>query len=125
MPHKTVWEEKGIYWRFSGPVSSTEVEQANNEMYGNPRFDDIRYFIWDMADATAPEITVDVAEDAAATDRGASLTNAQIKGALISSNNYIDKLIQHYIKTSESMGTPWKLKLFNNLEDARSWVFCR
>ena len=49
MPYITTWEPTGIKWQFHGTVTSEEVDEANREMYEDPRFNSINYFIWDMS----------------------------------------------------------------------------
>ena len=122
MAHNTTWEERGIYWKFSGHVSAVEVEEADNEMYGDPRFDEIKYFIWDMTDASELGMTESDSDFPAGTDRAAAYTNKNLNGALVSNNEQIRKRFKRYIEVSSEIGNPWKLKIFNNLEDARAWV---
>jgi hypothetical protein len=122
MAHNTIWEEKGLFWQFSGEVTALEVQEANNELYSDPRFDTAEYFIWDMTDVSEVCLTESDVGHAVAMDRGASFTNNRLNGALIANNEHIRNLITQYIDASAVSGNPWKLKLFNNLEEARSWL---
>ena len=122
MAHNTTWEESGIYWQFFGYVSAQEVEEANNEMYGDLRFDDIKYFIWDMSNATGWGMTESDAAYSAATDKGASRTTKKVKGALISNDEKVRAIMNIYIEVSSKIENPWELRIFNKLEDAREWV---
>ena len=123
MPHKTTWEKEGINYQFYGDVSPEEVEEANSEAYGDHRFIDIKYFIWDMTGVK--NLGMNEEEDAvrsAVTDKGASLYKQSLKGALVANNKYIRKILERYIATSLRLESTWKLKLFYNAEDARKWI---
>ena len=43
MPHETKWEESGIYWRFYDNVNFDEISETITEVYGDHRFDKMRY----------------------------------------------------------------------------------
>lgn len=43
MPHKTNWEERGLLIEWSGVINATEILKSNGAIYGDRRFDEIRY----------------------------------------------------------------------------------
>ena len=47
---KIDWQEKGIYWKLSGIVTGDEIIEMDKAIYGDSRFDDIRYLIADESD---------------------------------------------------------------------------
>ena len=122
MPHTTTWESNGIIWQFSGTVTTEEVNEANREMYKDPRFDSINYFIWDMLNVD--ELVKDKFEigEPAATDLGASYTNSCIRGALIAHEGYVYDSCNNYIQLSKTLNNPWQLKLFNDKKNALIWL---
>lgn len=122
MPHKTTWEDKGINLQFYGDITTDEVEQSTAEAYGDHRFDDIKYFIWDMTDAESLITDEAHVESTAAESWAASTYKTSLKGAIVSNDNDICKFIEHYIATSSKMENPWELKLFSNTKDATKWV---
>ena len=122
MPFKTSWAEKGIYSQFHGEVTPAEIEEANAEVYGDYRFDHIEYFIYDFTDADDLALQQSDVEDSVATDKGASYTNRDIKGALVASDQQICEMIDSYMNMSSELGSPWDSKRFLNLDEARKWL---
>lgn len=123
MAHTTIWKPDGIIWRFFGVVDTDEVNRANSEMYDDPRFLRINYFIWDMLDVV--ELVKDDVElsEPAATDYGASFTNETIRGALVAHVGPVYDSCQRYIEMSAELQNPWQLRLFTNKNLARDWVY--
>lgn len=122
MPHTTTWEEHGVWWQFYGTVTPQELAESDAEMYGDPRFEHIKYFIWDTTDVediTFSEVHVELS---AASDWAAASYKQHMKGALVANNKHVQKRIQRYIETSIEFESTWDLKLFENLEAARLWL---
>ncbi len=122
MPHETTWEKKGVYWKFYGIVTVEEVNEANEEAYGNSRFDELKYFIWDGTDIKQLDLTEEDADISAATDRSTVSYKPIMKGALVANKEAIRKFLERYIDTSLEFGSTWGFKLFDCIEDARKWV---
>jgi hypothetical protein len=122
MPHQTLWENKGIYWRFSGVVTLDEQELADGEMYGDPRFDELEYFIWDGTDIDKVDYHETEADEPAAIDKVSSVYKPNLKGALIAKTESVKLVVQRYIKTSIELGSSWEFKMFDSLEQAREWL---
>jgi len=123
MPHKTIWEKDGIYWQFYGDITLAEVHEANGEAYGDHRFDDIKYFIWNMTDVNNLEMSLDDAKKPACTDEVASSYKRRLNGAFAATDKHIRKVIERYIELSIEHKSTWNLKLFYTEDDARKWVF--
>jgi len=123
MPHITTWDSTGIKWQFHGAVTSEEVDEANSEMYEDPRFDSIKYFIWDMSNVEKLIKNTLDNNRPVATDLGASHINKNIRGALIANEGDVYDSCNNYIKLSTNLNTTWKLKLFNDNESALKWLF--
>jgi hypothetical protein len=122
MPHFTRWEEDGIYWSFSGIVTLQEQKEADGEMYGDPRFDSLRYFIWDGTNISKIDYDEYEADGPAAIDKVSSTYRPNLKGALIANDESVRKIIKRYIKTSERLKSSWDLKMFDTIKQARDWL---
>lgn len=123
MPYITTWEPAGIKWEFHGAVTSEEVDEANREMYEDPRFDSIDYFIWDMSNVEKLIKNEDDNNKPVATDLGASHSNKDIRGALVANEGHVYDSCNNYINMSKKLKTTWKLKLFTDNESALEWLF--
>ena len=122
MPHVTKWEEKGIHWSFSGVVTMEEQQQADGEMYNDPRFEKIRYFIWDGSEIESIAYNTNDADEPAAIDKASSIYRPFLKGALIANNQEVRAVVERYITTSTKLRTSWNLRLFTSLDEARDWL---
>lgn len=123
MSHITKWEPTGVKWQFHGTVTSEEVDEANREMYEDPRFDSINYFIWDMSNVEKLIKNKLEINKPAATDLGASRTNKNISGALVANEGHVYDSCNNYIKMSKKLNTTWELKIFKDNESALKWLF--
>jgi len=122
MPHTTTWEKDGIWWQFHGTVDAKEFIEADAELYNDPRFDRIKYWIWDGTHIEELAIDEVHAELIAATDWAATEYNKEIKGAMIAKDKNIQKRIKRYLEVSMEFESTWQLRVFENLEEARQWV---
>ena len=48
MAFSTKWEDHGVLWTYWGSLKAKDLIASNNEIYGDPRFDDIDYQIVDF-----------------------------------------------------------------------------
>jgi hypothetical protein len=118
--YKITWEEHGVYCKFSGTVSGGELKQCNNDIYGDERFDKIKYQIFDMLDVTELAIkTIDV-HIAAACDSAAAITNPNIKCALVATDEKAHALSEVYQRGI--LTSPWKGRSFTTIMEAYAWL---
>lgn len=122
MPHITTWERTGIKWQFYGTITSEEVDEANREMYEDPRFNSINYFIWDMSNVEKLIKNKIENNKPVATDLGASNINKDIRGALVAKKGPVYDSCNNYIKLSKKVNTTWELKLFTDNASALKWL---
>ena len=120
MPYKTEWTENGVWWTYSGIVTSKEALQSNLEIYGDSRFDRLTYQIADFSGAEALELTEGEVKKIAYLDRAAALSNPKIKVAIVAHLDLIKEMAQMYANYSET--SPWQTKIFNTLQEARQWL---
>lgn len=122
MPHTTTWEEHGIYWQFHGIVDAEEFFETDAELYDDPRSDQIKYWIWDGANIEKLAVEDIHVELIAASDWAASENLQDVKGAFITKNPDIAKFMAVYIGISKEFESPWKSRIFENIETARQWL---
>jgi hypothetical protein len=120
MPYISEWENNGIYCTFSGRVTGKELIQCNNDIYGDKRFDDIRYQLFDMLSVTEIAITGEDVLIVASCDKAAALTNPAVKCALIAHNEIIHAFSSLYQKGIEK--SPWMGRSFYDVSKAREWL---
>lgn len=120
MPYVLDWEKNGVCCTFSGKATGMELIQCNNDIYGNKRFDEIRYQLFDMMRVTEIAIEDEDVLIVAACDKAAALTNPTVKCALVTNNEIILSLSILYQKGIEK--SPWKGLSFHNVSKAREWL---
>ncbi len=120
MSYSTEWETQGVHWRYWDTVSGEELIRSNLEIYGDERFDTMKYQIVDLSRINAFDVTRDQMLKIAAYDRAAALSNPRVKIAVVSRINSVTALARLY--HAENIQSPWETRLFETLQEARDWV---
>lgn len=119
MPYKLVWEDKGVYWKYFGIISGDEVIEASTMIYGEPRFDTLKYKLVDFLGVDKLDINRDQVALIAYQHRSAQRSNPYIKNAIVVNpqgaglaNNFADFFKDAF----------WEVKVFHNLDEANTWA---
>lgn len=120
MAFQTNWTQSGIIWKFSGTLTSDDIFRSSTEVYGDPRFDTMRFQLLDMVDVKDFDVSDEIMEEVTVMDMAASTTNPYLKIALIGSDMQIERLVSLYENTTGS--APWETAIFSTFEDARDWI---
>jgi hypothetical protein len=120
MATKIIWQEKGILFVHSETVTVDEVLEANNVMYGDPRFDKIQYQISDYTGVTSNLITFSDARVVGKLDNTSSVWNPKMLIAIVSTDENFHPVIRKYFESFKNQG--WKGGIFNTLGDAYKWI---
>ena len=120
MAYEITWEERGVYCKFSGTVSGDDVKHCNNDIYGDERFDNIKYQIFDMLDVAKLSIEAIDARIAAACDCSAAVTNPNVKCALVATDEKAHTLSRAY--QIGVLTSPWEGRSFTTIKDAYDWL---
>lgn len=116
MPYTTQWTQGGLIWKYSGTVSGEELLLSNLDIYGDERFDDLRYQIVDLSAVKNCKVTDKHMQKIAHLDMAAALTNPRIKVAVIN-GEVLSKVYANHTGVKH-----WQTKDFDNIEAAQSWV---
>ena len=120
MSYTTEWEPHGVLWRYWDMVNGRELIDSNLEIYGDERFDTMKYQIVDLTKVTAFKVTRDEMLKMAAYDRAAALSNPFVKVAVVAQITAIKSLTALY--DAENIKSPWETQLFDTVDQARAWV---
>jgi hypothetical protein len=120
MAYTTEWETQGVLWRYSGIVDGTELINSNLDIYGDERFDRMKYQIVDLTRVSAFNVTRDEMLKIAAYDRAASLSNPFVKVAVVAKITAIKALTVLY--DAENIKSPWETRIFDTVDQARAWI---
>lgn len=118
MSHTMAWEEKGVYWKYSGDVSGQEIVDASAVIYGDPRFDTITYKLVDFLDATSMSLSDQEIAVIAHQHKAAEISNPRVKNAIVMTfgADLAEKFAAFFTDSS------WEVKVFDDLETANQWV---
>ena len=123
MSYETIWEEKGIYWKYKGILTGEDLLQSNMSIYGDSRFDKMHYQLIDILDVESFEVDTEAMEEVTAMDLGASQTNPNLIVAVVSTHIQAKRLVELYETTTG--GAPWETEMFESVEEARVWITSR
>ena len=118
MAYKLKWEPHGVYWKYSGKVSGEEIIQASTSIYGDSRFDDLRYKLVDFLEAEAVDIDEKQVDIIAHQHMAAAISNPHIKTAIVSEEDLV--MAARFVANLSA--SPWEVRLFHNLDAANSWL---
>jgi hypothetical protein len=123
MPHEAIWEDRGIYWKFTGILTGDDLRQSNTSIYGDSRFDKLRYQLVDMLDVESFDVDTEAMEEVTAMDAAASQTNPRLIVAVVATQIQAKRLVELYETTIGN--APWETAMFETVEDARAWITSR
>ena len=115
------WQSKGVLVAFRGVIPIEELDEANETLYGDIRFTNCLYQIFDFGLADLSQIKlVDVAETAAV-DASISQAFPNPSFAIVTQQPIGEALVFHYKMMWEAHHMKWEIKMFRNVEDAYTW----
>lgn len=117
MSCEIVWADRGVHRRFSGRLHADEYAAVQDVVYGDARFDALRYSIIDFREVTEFIVTREQAEVLAAVTRGAFVSNPNIRGAFVTTVGWVVDLLN-----STFPDAAYPLAVFATLEEAEAWV---
>ena len=120
MTHQLVWEENGLYRKFTDKISGNEVLNSVLKIQSDPRFDKIRYVLNDFTEISDFEVSETDIKRIVSVDNAAALTNANIKIAIVATNEPLLQWIQYYCDRLEK--SPYEVKVFSYIDDAYRWI---
>ncbi len=120
MAFSTKWEDHGVLWTYWGSLKAKDLIASNNEIYGDPRFDDIDYQIVDFRQVNENCLTMSDMRRIAFLDRAAARSNPRIRVAVVMGE--VAGLCETTIYTANSGESPWEVERFSTMEAAREWL---
>jgi hypothetical protein len=121
MAYATTWLPHGVIWDYSEILTGDDVLQSNLEIFGDERFDELRYQIVDLTKVSSVEVTKKHMRKVAHLDMAAARTNPRVRVAVVATTCESvcigDLYDQLTLKKS-----PWVTKIFNSREEAEAWA---
>ena len=119
MSSKLLWEPMGVYWKYYGKVSGKEIIDASTSIYGDPRFDNLKYKLVDFLDIEAIDMDEYEVAQIAYQHKAAEISNQNIKNAIVvrsDSRELADKFCSFFDDSN------WKVRVFQDMDEANVWL---
>lgn len=118
MPHKMQWEKEGVYWQYSGDVTGQEIVNSSAKIYGDPRFDDLKYKLVNFLDASAVTMSDEEIAKIAYQHKAAEISNPRIKNAIVMTvaRDLADKFAAFFADSC------WEVRVFEDMKSANQWL---
>jgi hypothetical protein len=119
MPHNLYWEKDGVYWKYYGVVSGKEVVETSTSIYGDQRFDTLKYKLVDFLDAERLDMGEDEIALIAFQHRSVERSNPYIKTAIVMRPVGVDMARKFASYFTESF---WDVRIFHDRDEANKWL---
>lgn len=124
MPYLTDWIKDRVEFTFDGQLRADEIEEAAQEIYNDPRFQQCRLQIFDFSNASLATVDFNDIQNYAMHDSYISnsiLGNADCKIAIVSRDPHVHDLTEHYRSFSHTLNIQWDTQMFEDINSARAW----
>lgn len=119
MSYDLKWEDKGVSWKYYGQVSGKEIIEASKIIYGDPRFDELRYKLVDFLETETIEMDNHEIDVIASQHKASEMSNPNIKNAIVirsSASQLATKFAAFFSDSS------WEVQIFQDLDKANNWL---
>jgi len=121
MAYELVWEDNGVYWKYSGNVTGNEIIDASTSIYGDARFVTLKYKFVDFIDVEDLQMDKSQLALVAYQHLAAERANPYLKNAILIKTGH--KMAQMAHEFAAFFGkSSWEVKVFTNLEEANKWA---
>lgn len=124
MAYTVTWFENGFHAKFTGTLGFAGINGARSLFFEDERATHVRYMVYDFSDVETFILEELDPNYFAITDKGSNSYIREIQLALVAKDPSAQQLCKEYIKKSQTLGSTWMIKLFDNPADAQSWVDC-
>jgi hypothetical protein len=120
---KVEWQERGVYWKYTGSVNGEEIINASTAIYADRRFDDLKYKLCDFLDADSISMTPMEMNKVVCQHAAAAMSNGDIKIAVVGKKADFARLslLIECFRNYKSKAS-WPIELFEDLAAAHAWL---
>ena len=120
MNYKFDWLQNDLLVTFGEVISHEDIASADDALFGDPRFDDMEFVIYDLLPVQDLTITDNNLTLTAAINMSASQWNRKLKMALVATNESVIEAINRFIQLMEKSN--WDIRRFQSTEEAFDWA---
>lgn len=114
------WEDKGLVRKFSGVVTTDEIDSSAIQIQASPRLDDMTYNIHDFTEVTEAIVDDEYIKFMATRAAFSVSRNSRIKLAFVGNHPVLHKLMDAF--NSSGVGKH-RVMRFDSMEEARKYAF--
>jgi hypothetical protein len=120
MAYRVRWEGHGVYRRFYGTVSPSDLKAACLEIAADPRYENIRYVLSDFLEAQpVPDFTEREAAALLRLELNMFFDSPDIVNAAVASD---DKVLACVPYAASARLAPCPFGVFSSVAEARNWI---
>lgn len=119
MISKFEWKENNAHVTFGGDLSFSDINQADEKIFNDLRFEMLTYVIFDFGNIQNITVTAEEANQIGLLDRSSGISNRNIKIGLVTTDLLLMELSQIY--KDNLTGSNWTVGIFRNFESALEW----
>ncbi len=120
MGFEIIWQSpNGLIKRHFGHVTGSEIFAAVVRIEADSRFDTLRYVINDFSECTSISVAPGEIEEIAAIDHAASMSNPNIRIAIIATQPEV--IAQGKAYANDPL-TNYKTRVFSSIDEAEPWL---
>ncbi len=122
MAYTLDYNNNGFILTHHGPVTLGEIHEVNGLIHGHEGFDAHKFQLIDLLDADFSQLDEATAKEPGATDFAASITQANVRVALVAKTPTTIRFCEQYCATSKRLGSNWRFEIFTDRDTARAWL---
>lgn len=119
MSFKITWKDSNVIISFTKNLSYKDMYDVNNLVYGDSRFNNMKYQIADFSKIEKFEFTKEEITIISTLEKSSTIWNNKIKLAIITSDVDYLRAIKPYLEVMKT--TNWELKVFKTIDVGEKW----
>lgn len=116
MPYRLEWEDKHVIFEYFGEVTANDFLHSNQVVYGDERFDHLRWQIVAFDEVTSWDFSPQTVKHIRYMDNAAALTNPQITVCFVGASEKIEEIGTAYVEAGAEQ--TWPVLHFETMEAA-------
>lgn len=116
MPYSIHWHDRAVVFAYSKTVTSQDLLLSNQEVYGDERFDRLRWQLVFFDEVEGVEFSPSDIKLIAYMDRGAAISNPNITVAFVGESALLDEVRKIYATHAKTPA--WPVTIFQSRESA-------
>lgn len=119
MAYTIEWKHSDIIVTFDGKLIKEDILSVDNHIYGNSKFDKMKYQIFDYSRVTEVALSEADVKIISILDKSSTMWNNHVRVAIITDDVKIFGLAEIY--RAILIDTKWLVEIFTNFDEALAW----